>query len=128
MSKRRLNPIWSGISKPLIASLHSFTLFISRSIGFSQKIALPALAPIVINLVWVGVADAINIASISSEFIASSGELTTSALFCFATCKAKSLLMSYTYFKFASGCAEIISACILPMRPAPIREILIIIS
>ena len=69
-----LNPIWIGTFIPLIFSIHSFTLLISKSIGFSQKIAFPAFAAIVINWVWVGVADAIRTASISSELIASSGE------------------------------------------------------
>ena len=48
----------------LILSLHSFTFFISRSIGFSQNTALCALLDLVINSVCVGVADAIKTESI----------------------------------------------------------------
>ena len=62
-----------------MASLQSLTLLISRSIGFSQKIALPAFDPLVINSVWVGVADAINIASTSSLVKASSELVATVA-------------------------------------------------
>ena len=62
----------------------------SRSIGFSQKIALPAFAPIVINCEWVGVADAIMTASTSEELIASSNDFATLELVWFATWVANS--------------------------------------
>ena len=99
---------------------------ISKSIGFSQKTAFPAFADIVINFVCVGVAEAIRIASTFFEFIASSGEFATEQLVEVATSLANFEFTSKTYFKFVFGCDEIIFACILPIRPAPIREKLII--
>ena len=52
---------------------------ISKSIGFSQNTALFAFTDVVINCMWVGVADAIKTASISEFLIASSGEFTDCA-------------------------------------------------
>ena len=46
----------------------------------------------------------------------------------FATSLANSELMSYMYFNFAFGCVAINLACIFPIRPAPIKEKLIIIK
>ena len=89
---------------------------------------LPALAAIVINFVWVGVADAINTASISFDIIACSGELACLHFDDLATNPENFEFTSYTYFKFAFGWAEIIFACIFPILPAPNNAKLIILE
>ena len=71
---------------------------------------------------------AIRTASISSALIASSGEDTIEQFVDFATSSANSELISYMYFNFAFGCVAINLACIFPIRPAPIKEKLIIIK
>ena len=68
-----------------------------------QNIAFPALAAMVINFVWVGVADAINTASISFDIIACSGELACLHFDDLATKPENFEFTSYTYFKFAFG-------------------------
>ena len=65
-------------------------------------------------------------ASTSSELIASSGEDAIEQPIDFATSSANWELTSYMYFNFAFGCAAINLACIFPIRPAPIKEKLII--
>ena len=60
--------------------------------------------------------------------IASSGEDTIEQFVDFATSLANSELMSYMYFNFVFGCVAINLACIFPIRPAPIKEKLIIIK
>ena len=78
-SKRRLKPIWIGTSNGPISCQQASTLPMSRSIGFSHRMALPALAAAVISSTWVSVDDAIRTASTVLSSSASSTAAATIA-------------------------------------------------
>ena len=66
-SKRRLNATNSGTFAFFTAARHWSTRFSERSMGFSQKIALPAFAAAMISSACVSVDDAMITASISGS-------------------------------------------------------------
>ena len=76
-SKRRLKPTISAASALSTVARHASTRFTSRSIGFSQKIALPARAKRSIRSAWVSVGVQITTASMSDAFSISSIERTS---------------------------------------------------
>ena len=75
-SKRRLNP--TSILTPAAATTrrHASTRRSDRSIGFSQKIALPALAAATARSAWVSVDEAITTAPIFGSLMAVSRSTT----------------------------------------------------
>ena len=100
----------------------------SKANGFSTYTAFPLFNAFITKSEWLWWGVNIRTASISSELIASSGEDAIEHSVDFATSSANSEFISYMYFYFAFGCVAINLACIFPIRPAPIKEKLIIIK
>src|SRR5690606_32244841 len=103
------------------------TRFTSRSIGFSQKIALPARAKRSIRSAWVSVGVQMTTASISPA-ASISARLRTSAPCSAASAVPAGATASATAVSRACGSDEMARACTLPMRPAPRRPNLIVIA
>ncbi|OJU91640.1 MAG: hypothetical protein BGO06_12330 [Shinella sp. 65-6] len=123
-SYRRLKSIWIGLSKPSSAARQALTLASDRSMGFSQKMALPAFADASMRSACVGVDVAISTASACA--MASPALAVTTHPNRLPTSSAAAETGSYTAASSALLERTIVAACIFPIRPQPSNAILII--
>ena len=117
-SKRRLKPTISAAPVSSTTRRQALTRATSRSIGFSQKIALPARAKRSIRSAWVSVGVQITTASTSPAASIASIDR-TSAPYRPAIASAAGATASATATRRAPAVPVIARACTFPMRPAP---------
>src|SRR3954453_7419816 len=119
LSKRRLK---ASITRPPTRSTSAAALSLlamSRSIGFSQRTALPSSTAFRRKPTWVSVGVPITTASTSDRATAAIGSVIASVPSAFASGSTASAKGSAKATSFAFGFAATLAAWILPMRPAP---------
>src|SRR5258708_882360 len=118
-SKRRLKPTSTGTGVLASEARQRSTLAMSRSIGFSHRIALPAAAARSIRSTWVLVGVQITIASTSFPAVKSSACVVHSHWCACANARAAASIGSATALSRVRGWRATLAAWILPIRPAP---------
>src|ERR1700728_637437 len=118
-SKRRLKPTMTRGAWRAISFQHARARCRSRSTGFSQNTALPALTAAVTSATWVSVGVATKIAATFGSVSASSTSRAAFTPSSVATCCAACGRTSNTMTRRARGWRARLRACIRPMRPQP---------